>query len=264
MVSVGQVLHSHVNLRKLILRNNVIGNEGVFSLCAALEPEVPRQSEEEEKEEEEEGKGGRKGAMAVSKGTLEVLDLSDNVVQEEGGARLGKLLRKNQSLVRMWLGGNRVMNEGARGIAEGLKENGTLQGLFLQGNGIEEEGARALLDALQTNQTLVVLYLAGQFVLMIFFVLHFCVKMKTNFFSFFSPLLKTTGFSQKPCPRSMFGCKETEASYVFFCFSLCWCCSVAPKICFCCLQTKINERLPVIWLCWHFVQMATSLSRKSE
>ena len=184
MVSVGQVLQSHVNLRKLILRNNVIGNEGVFSLCAALEPEASRRSEEEEEEVE-----GEKIGMAGRKGTLEVLDLSDNVVQEEGGARLGKLLRKNQSLVRMWLGGNRVMNEGARGIAEGLKENGTLQGLFLQGNGIEEEGARALLDALQTNQTLVVLYLAGQFVLMIFF---FCIallcKMKTNFFNFFSPL----------------------------------------------------------------------------
>jgi len=163
MQSVGQVLQTHVSLRKLILRNNVIGNEGVFSLCKALEREETTAGvgTKEVKKVKEVKEVEGKGTGRVTCGTLEVLDLSENVVHEEGGARLGRLLRTNQSLVRMWLGGNRVMNGGACGMAEGLKENRTLQGLFLQGNGIEEDGGRALLDALQTNFTLVVLYLAG-------------------------------------------------------------------------------------------------------
>ncbi len=157
----GIKLGNHVNLKKLSLRQNNMGNKGAESLIFLLE----RSATLEELDVSENAISSR-GAGAIfdalnknRKTQLHTLNLSQNEIWDMDDC---SYLRTNKTLKVLNMDGNFMHDEGAEHIANAFAENKTtvIEKLYLGWNGMADEGASALAKMMEGNSTLQVLGLA--------------------------------------------------------------------------------------------------------
>jgi Leucine Rich repeat len=126
------------NLKKIDLRYNDIGSDGMEAFCEGL-----------------------------LHSAVMYLHMEGNGIGNAGCAALGKLLKQQQpaacccKLIEVFLGANQIEAVGAVHLASSLTENTTLSKLYLEGNSIGLEGATAFseaLEALKENKHLNHLY----------------------------------------------------------------------------------------------------------
>jgi 23S rRNA pseudoU1915 N3-methylase RlmH len=95
--------------------------------------------------------------------TLQKLDLSYNMIEQDGMLSLINALKVNTSLISLNLTGNQIFKEeicyaigdkGAIALADALKVNTSLQTLEIYQNDIKDDGIIAIADALTENSTL--------------------------------------------------------------------------------------------------------------
>ena len=87
--------------------------------------------------------------------SLEVLDLYNNFLCDEGATIIAKSIRRHPKLDTLILAHNSIGDRGAIAVAEMLPENPTFQGsLVFYSNNIADEGAKALAKALEKNSAL--------------------------------------------------------------------------------------------------------------
>jgi hypothetical protein len=130
---------SHFRLvRRLVLRNNAINDEGAKTIADALinDSRLTRVS---------------------------FLDLSANGIGDEGAKSIAGVLRNNTFLRHLILNGNWIGDEGAKSIAGALEENKSLRILSLEHTRINYDGAMSIVKALEKNSTLIQLSLPGRF-----------------------------------------------------------------------------------------------------
>mmetsp|Transcript_37350 Transcript_37350/g.57949 ORF Transcript_37350/g.57949 Transcript_37350/m.57949 type:complete len:1510 (+) Transcript_37350:109-4638(+) len=171
---------NHLNLKKISLRQNSIGNKGAQALDFLL-----RGSPTLEELDLSENSISSRGAAAIltafhensattiqilnlsqneiwdmddgsflgNNKTLKVLNLDGNFMHDEGAEQIAKAMASNrQSVVeKLFLGWNGISDEGATALAKMMEENSTLQVLGLAENDISNTGARAILSALAVN-----------------------------------------------------------------------------------------------------------------
>lgn len=86
---------------------------------------------------------------------LRVLDLSYNVIEDDGARHLAELLKVNETLHELYLTKNRIHNQGVQQLALALEQsNTTLQQLSLDYNPIADECVSSLIAMLGSNRTL--------------------------------------------------------------------------------------------------------------
>ncbi|KXS19660.1 RNI-like protein [Gonapodya prolifera JEL478] len=102
---------------------------------------------------------GDEGVKTLSKllessATLVDLKLWDSNFGFEGAMALATALKTNSSLTHLWLHRNQIGDHGANALAEALHVNVTLTNLALHANGITDEGAKGLAEMLKINTAL--------------------------------------------------------------------------------------------------------------
>ena len=170
----------HINLKKISLRQNSIGNRGVQSL-EFLFRASPTLEEIDLSENGISSKGAAlilsslhenkqtvihtlnlsqneiwdmdDGSFIKSNSTLNVLNLDGNFMHDEGAEQISKSIAANRNckLEKLYLGWNGISDDGATALAKMMEVNATLQVLGLAENDISNTGARAILAALAVN-----------------------------------------------------------------------------------------------------------------
>ena len=92
--------------------------------------------------------------------TLRILDLSGNLIGDEGADRLSDALKVNTTLQKICLHVNAIREDGAKSLAGALTVNKTLQEISLFNNKIGDDGAKHLAEALVVNTALQTIHLA--------------------------------------------------------------------------------------------------------
>jgi Ran GTPase-activating protein (RanGAP) involved in mRNA processing and transport len=111
-------------LKKLDVRYNDIGPEGMAALCRGLEesPSI----------------------------MIESLYVEGNQIGDEGATALSELLKKDViKLKEVYLGSNQVKSQGAQQVASSLQTNKTVSKIYLEGNDIGVAGADAFSSVLE-------------------------------------------------------------------------------------------------------------------
>ncbi|XP_041668175.1 protein phosphatase 1 regulatory subunit 37 [Cheilinus undulatus] len=121
--------HQTAGLQVLLLRNNNITADGMLHLAKAL---------------------------PVLK-VLQVLDLGENVLGNEGIQEIREPLMKNTSVLQLGLSQTNITCEGAVALAEFLAESHQIEQLDLRHNEVKVGGLMALSLALRINRSLMVL-----------------------------------------------------------------------------------------------------------
>ncbi|GLD91538.1 hypothetical protein PINS_up000071 [Pythium insidiosum] len=129
---VARVLMTNRTVKRLVLREHAIGDQGAIAIAELLR----------------------------HNSTLEYIDLYSNDITDVGAEALAAALYGHESLVHLSLWSNLISNRGAAAFANALRHNRRLQYLGLVHNRITNDGAQALLDALSINVTLETLNLA--------------------------------------------------------------------------------------------------------
>ncbi|NXO15715.1 DRC5 protein, partial [Oriolus oriolus] len=88
------------------------------------------------------------------------LDLSHNLIKDNGAQALGKLISHSR-LETLDLCNNQIRHLGAQALAQGLAESSTLTSLNLRLNFVEDKGGEAIGHALLTNTSLKSLHLGS-------------------------------------------------------------------------------------------------------
>ncbi|NXT71710.1 DRC5 protein, partial [Chaetops frenatus] len=88
------------------------------------------------------------------------LDLSHNLIRDNGAQALGKLISHSR-LETLNLCNNQICHLGAQALAQGLAESSTLTSLNLRLNFVEDKGGEAIGHALLTNTSLKFLHLGS-------------------------------------------------------------------------------------------------------
>ncbi|NWV93021.1 DRC5 protein, partial [Machaerirhynchus nigripectus] len=88
------------------------------------------------------------------------LDLSHNLIRDNGAQALGKLISHSR-LETLDLCNNQIRHLGAQALAQGLAESSTLTSLNLRLNFLEDKGGEAIGHALLTNRSLKSLHLGS-------------------------------------------------------------------------------------------------------
>ncbi|NXY02848.1 DRC5 protein, partial [Pteruthius melanotis] len=88
------------------------------------------------------------------------LDLSHNLIRDNGAQALGKLISHSR-LKTLDLCNNQIRHLGAQALAQGLAESSTLTSLNLRLNFVEDKGGEAIGHALLTNTSLKSLHLGS-------------------------------------------------------------------------------------------------------
>lgn len=96
--------------------------------------------------------------------TIRVLALAKNEFSVKGTAALAKMLTLNRTLTALDLSDNNLKDEGIQILAEGLKINKTIQILVLEHNKFSVKGTAALAKMLTINSTLHELDLSNNFI----------------------------------------------------------------------------------------------------
>ena len=96
------------------------------------------------------------GAISISEWiqnnhTLQVLNISDNPIGDEGIAAIGKSLH-DASISKLYVWECEITVTGAKLLAEALINNHDIKSLRVQGNDITVDGAIAILEAAVANQ----------------------------------------------------------------------------------------------------------------
>ncbi|XP_076835967.1 NACHT, LRR and PYD domains-containing protein 12-like isoform X2 [Brachyhypopomus gauderio] len=147
----------HCKLEKLQLANCSITEEGCAALCSALRSNPSSHLRELNLNLNEPGDSGVKQLSALLEDlhcTLEILDLSDCSITEEGCAALCSALRSNPSshLRELNLNLNKPGDSGVKQLSALLEDpHCTLEKLHLSECSITEEGCAALCSALRSN-----------------------------------------------------------------------------------------------------------------
>ena len=92
--------------------------------------------------------------QAVEVSTLQILDVSNNAISNDGVLSIGDFLKINSALTKLNLSGNEIRDEGTKELSEAIQVNTTLQDLNMSRNNITDEGANELSKAIQVNRTL--------------------------------------------------------------------------------------------------------------
>ena len=98
------------------------------------------------------------GALEHNK-TLQVLNLYNNCIANEGAKRLAKALKSNKTLKQLHLGANHIRNGGAEKLASTLGKHKSLRIVWLNENKIGDIGLKKLVNAFAQNATLEKLHL---------------------------------------------------------------------------------------------------------
>jgi len=93
-------------------------------------------------------------ADILYKNTLEVIDLSHNIVSNGGARSLSAALISNTSLKKLDLSFNEIQERGAFSLAVAIRRNKTLKLLDVSHNFIEEYGLNDLSESLQHNNNI--------------------------------------------------------------------------------------------------------------
>lgn len=152
---------NHVNLKKLSLRQNGMGNKGAI----ALEFLLKQTTTLEELDLSENSISSRGAAVVLSSldknrsCPIHTLNLSQNEIWDMDD---GTFLRNNKTLKIFNLDGNFMHDEGAEQIARAIADNksSVIEKLYLGWNGVSDDGATALAKMMETNSSLQVLGLA--------------------------------------------------------------------------------------------------------
>ncbi|NXH12482.1 DRC5 protein, partial [Bucco capensis] len=88
------------------------------------------------------------------------LNLSHNLIGDEGAQALGKLINRSR-LETLDLCNNQIHHVGAQALAQALAKNSTLTSLNLRLNCVEDKGGKAIGQALLTNTTLKSIHLGS-------------------------------------------------------------------------------------------------------
>lgn len=120
------------NLKKLILSENDLKNEGCKHVAKALEDNPP----------------------------IKTLLLNENDIHDDGAVALAEALEKNTNLLILSVDHNHLMNKGGSALADALLKNSTLTTLRLDLNHMEDEAGIHFGKALRVNKTLTILDVA--------------------------------------------------------------------------------------------------------
>lgn len=82
------------------------------------------------------------------------LDMAFNSIGPEGAQALATALERNRHLKHLDLRDNEIQDEGAQALAVGLAQNGSLEKLLLARNGISSRGGLSLMAAIRANECL--------------------------------------------------------------------------------------------------------------
>lgn len=152
---------NHINLKKVSLRQNNIGNKGAESLTFLLEKSATlAELDLSENAISSRGASAVFDALNNNRRTqLHTLNLSQNEIWDMDD---NSYLRTNKTLRVLNMDGNFMHDEGAEHIANAIAENKytVIEKLFLGWNGIADDGAIALAKMMEANSTLQVLGLA--------------------------------------------------------------------------------------------------------
>lgn len=97
-------------------------------------------------------------AGLVKNNTLTHLDLSHNLIDDEGAQALGVILSKRDvSLKHVDLSDNKIRAEGAQALGKALGVNHSLEWISLRLNRLGDAGGVALFDGLRTNPSIITL-----------------------------------------------------------------------------------------------------------
>merc|ERR1719189_2023275 len=91
--------------------------------------------------------------------TLTKVDLSNNVIGDEGMQFLSRAFNVNTVVKTLNLNGNKIGDKGAEYCSDSLKQNSSLTSLDLSDNDIKIKGAQSIAEALEKNSTLVTIKL---------------------------------------------------------------------------------------------------------
>ncbi|RLN97670.1 hypothetical protein BBJ28_00002544 [Nothophytophthora sp. Chile5] len=120
---VARSLMTNHTVRKLIIRDHAIGDDGAIALAR----------------------------MLCNNTTLECLDLYGNGIGDRGIEALAQALYGHGSLTHLFLWSNLITDRGVEALAQAVRCNCTLKYLGLVHNRISQVGAQALLGALDVN-----------------------------------------------------------------------------------------------------------------
>jgi len=93
----------------------------------------------------------QKALSVKSSNCLDMLDLNNVRIGDEGITQMAMALRSNKQLTRLDIAFNSIGPDGARALASALKSNQRLEHLDLRDNDVEDDGAEALARGLQKN-----------------------------------------------------------------------------------------------------------------
>jgi hypothetical protein len=102
--------------------------------------------------------GKVKDAEKLMQGELEVLNLWNCGICDDGAVKVAAFIKFDDTLETVWLDCNSIGPRGAKAIAEAVKCNKKVWYLILTFNPIGDDGADALIDALSHNVCLTELY----------------------------------------------------------------------------------------------------------
>jgi Ran GTPase-activating protein (RanGAP) involved in mRNA processing and transport len=95
---------------------------------------------------------------------LEILDLSDNDISNEGASIIANIIRNNNKLKNINLFSDNIGVSGSIDIASALKENKTLKILNMECNPVQTEGIHSFTVALYSNNSLIELNLPERYI----------------------------------------------------------------------------------------------------
>jgi Ran GTPase-activating protein (RanGAP) involved in mRNA processing and transport len=161
--TVVKVMKKCRGIRCFVLRKAFIGEEGVKMICKALtqlnyDPQKPRCVVSSltlcSDPVDAGGASHLSHLLAQPHCSLQHLDLSQNVIGDEGCKLLANGLTSNCLLRVLDLSGNLLVDEGVVALADMLQSNCTLQSLDLSNNMFGDSPVLFLTDALKSNSTL--------------------------------------------------------------------------------------------------------------
>ncbi|KAG8462311.1 hypothetical protein KFE25_012131 [Diacronema lutheri] len=145
-VALARVLVRAAHLRNLCLAECNVGDRGAATLGEALAGRTGGTDA-----------GGADASGRTERSLLETLDVSFNLIGDDGAAGLAHGLAHNATLTRLDLKLNQVQDRGAAALAASLHSETALTALDLFYNGVGDNGAVALADCLRSNTTLATL-----------------------------------------------------------------------------------------------------------
>ena len=91
---------------------------------------------------------------------LQKLDLSNNILSDNGAVTIGDAIKINNTLVELNISHNNMTSKGTKNITEAIQMNTTLKKLDISNNILSDDGATAISNCLKCNSCLLELYIS--------------------------------------------------------------------------------------------------------